>query len=67
MFYFDAVQFEFMGRAVTFDAVTGYGLICAGVFLAGFIVATRNEKLNINSDTSSAAPDRAAKLPFQAR
>ena len=49
MFYFDAVQFEIMGRAVTFDAVTGYGLLCAGVFLTGFIFATHYEKRNSNS------------------
>lgn len=44
MFHLNAVEFEFMGQAATFDVVTAYGLICAGVFLAGFFIATRYEK-----------------------
>lgn len=46
MFNFGAVEFEFMGRAMTFDVVTAYGLVCAGVFLTGFYIATRYEKQN---------------------
>jgi len=46
-----AFQFEFMGRAATFDVVTVYGLICATVFLTGLIVATRKyEKEQRTSD-----------------
>lgn len=44
MFHLGAVDFEFMGQVVTFDVVTAYGLICAGVFLTGFIIANRYEK-----------------------
>ena len=37
MFHLGAFEVEFMGRAATFDAVTVYGLICAAVFVAGFM------------------------------
>ena len=44
MFHFDAFDIEVMGQAATFDVVTAYGLICAVIFLTGFIVATRYER-----------------------
>ena len=44
MFHFDAFDIEVMGQAATFDVVTAYGLICAAIFLTGFIAATRFER-----------------------
>jgi len=44
MFHFGAFQVDIMGHTATFDVVTAYGLVCAVVFLFGFIIATRFEK-----------------------
>jgi hypothetical protein len=44
MLNFGAFQVQIMGQTATFDVVTVYGLICAAVFLSGFIIATRFEK-----------------------
>ena len=44
MFHLGAAEFEFLGRTVTFDVVTVYGLVCAGVFLTGFVIANRYER-----------------------
>jgi hypothetical protein len=46
MLNFGAFQVQIMGQTATFDVVTVYGLICAGVFLSGFIIATSFEKRN---------------------
>lgn len=44
MFQVGAFEVEVMGRAATFDVVTAYGLICAVVFIAGFVGARWYEK-----------------------
>jgi len=44
MLNFGAFQVQIMGQTATFDVVTVYGLICAAVFLSGFIIATSFEK-----------------------
>lgn len=44
MVHLDAVEFEFLGGVATIDVVTVYGLVCAAVFLTGFVIATRLEK-----------------------
>ena len=44
MFHVGAFEVEVMGSAVTFDVVTMYGLICAAVFVAGFVGARWYEK-----------------------
>lgn len=42
--FLEVIEVEFMGGLMTFDVVTGYGLLCAAIFLTGFFVATRNDK-----------------------
>jgi len=49
MFHVGAFEVEFMGRAATFDVVTVYGLICAAVFVAGFMGARWYEKQEQNT------------------
>jgi hypothetical protein len=44
MFHLGAIEVELMGRAATFDVVTVYGIICAAVFVAGFVGARWYEK-----------------------
>ena len=44
MFQVGALEVEFMGGLMTFDAVTGCGLLCGLVFLTGFMYAIRHEK-----------------------
>jgi hypothetical protein len=44
MFHVAAFEVEIMGRAATFDVVTAYGLVCAAVFVAGFMGARWYEK-----------------------
>ncbi len=44
MFHIGAFKIELMGQTATFDVVTAYGLVCAAVFLTGFIVAMRKGK-----------------------
>lgn len=46
MFHFGAYQVKIMGIVATFDVVTFYGLICAAVFTAGIVLASRIEKSN---------------------
>ena len=46
MLHFGAYQVKLMGVVATFDVVTFYGLICALVFTAGIVFATRIEKRN---------------------
>lgn len=70
MFHVGAFEVEFMGKTATFDVVTVYGLICAAVFLAGFIGARWYEKqeqrmswipLNEN-DSASRLPRKGKRL-----
>ncbi len=42
--FLEVAEVEIMGGLMTFDVVTGYGLICALVFMTGFFVATYYEK-----------------------
>jgi hypothetical protein len=46
MFQFGSYQIELMGHPATFDVVTAYGLVCALVFTAGIVIATRIEQRN---------------------
>jgi hypothetical protein len=42
--FLKVIEVEFMGGLMTFDVVTGYGLLCAAVFLTGLFVATHHEQ-----------------------
>ena len=46
MFHFGSFQVELMGHPATFDVVTAYGFVCALIFTAGIVIATRIEHSN---------------------
>ena len=56
MFHLDAYEVEFMGRLLTFDVVTAYGLLCAAVFMTGFVYATRYEKNRVDRGNKASGP-----------
>ena len=48
----NSMDIELLGRVVTFDVVTFYGLICAAIFSVGLIAASKYEQRRAMQDAS---------------